>query len=284
MEKKPLSKSIYSRLHALRWSAAFVVLCGHIEMVVKWLTGMSIWPMAYQMAHLAVMAFFVLSGFIISHVAYKTSDLSGYMQERVTRIYSVLVPAVFLTVILDTIGAKIAPHFYNIYATSNNFLFRLLVNLFGLQGWQGHRIQFGTNSPLWSIGYEMFFYVASGLLFYKVIKSNQAIKYRLIWLLVTGVLMMAAGSKMVLYLFIWGVGALAYHVRIRYCFSKFCFVLSSAICFVSFVLVPPGYWQDLIFSFGLFGFIISPDGRGQLAQFNELIANFSTHYTQRIYL
>lgn len=104
METKLLSISTSNRLHSLRWGAAFVVLLGHIEMVGKWRTGISVWPWAYQIAHLAVMAFFVLSGFSIFHVAFKATGLSKYMLERVTRIYSVLAPAVLLTATLDMIG------------------------------------------------------------------------------------------------------------------------------------------------------------------------------------
>ncbi|MDD3883608.1 MAG: hypothetical protein PHW66_01620 [Gallionella sp.] len=35
MKNYPLSSSISSRLHALRWAAAFVVLIGHLEKFVR---------------------------------------------------------------------------------------------------------------------------------------------------------------------------------------------------------------------------------------------------------
>jgi peptidoglycan/LPS O-acetylase OafA/YrhL len=79
MNHATLSKSTSNRLHTVRWCAALVVVLGHVEMVAKWRTGVSIWPWAYQMAHLAVMAFFVLSGFIIAHVSMRTSGLSAFM-------------------------------------------------------------------------------------------------------------------------------------------------------------------------------------------------------------
>lgn len=54
----------------------------------------------------AVDAFFVLSGFVIAHVsAVKERDARTYFISRAARIYSVAIPAIILTSILDAIGS-----------------------------------------------------------------------------------------------------------------------------------------------------------------------------------
>lgn len=275
MSYVPLSPSTSNRLHAVRWGAAFIVLLGHVEMVAKWRTGVSVWPWAFQVAHLAVMAFFVLSGFIIAHVSTKTPALSIYMQERITRIYSVLVPAVILTILLDRFGRSINPDFYQTFSAASQYALRLFVNVLGLQGWRGHRIQFGTNSPLWSIGYEMFFYIVFGFLFFKLLTPDLDWKKKSRWLAVTLALTVLAGFEMACYFLIWALGVAAYRLRKYYRLPNFGYLLAIASCYIAMTLIPPGYWQDLSFSFGLVLFFLCPDGGGHGITLNAFLANFS---------
>ena len=60
-----------------------------------------------------VMAFFVLSGFVIALTA-ETNDrtASQYFTSRATRLLSVAIPAVVLTVVLDYLGRAIFPALY----------------------------------------------------------------------------------------------------------------------------------------------------------------------------
>jgi len=275
MNGTALSKSTSNRLHTLRWGAAIVVLLGHVEMVAKWRTGLSIWPWAYEMAHLAVMSFFVLSGFIIAHVSMRTSGLSTYMQERATRIYSVLFPTILLTILLDTFGSQINQVFYGSYSVSDQYVVRFIVNILGLQGWQGHRVQFGTNSPLWSIGYEMFFYITYGLIFYKLAKPGLATIKKLIWGGAALLIVVAAGIEMASYFLIWLLGVLAFRLQGKYRLGGYGHILSALLLYFSIMMLDPGYWRDLIFSLGVGVFLISPDGNGHGFAFNEFMANFS---------
>lgn len=53
-------------------------------------------------AHLAVIAFFVISGYVIAYVSSeKESDIVSYSISRATRIYSVAIPALIITAGID---------------------------------------------------------------------------------------------------------------------------------------------------------------------------------------
>ena len=91
-------------------------------------------PVFYQLAHLAVMAFFVLSGYIIMHVSLDTENSSEYFKDRVTRIYFVLVPAVILTAVLDYIGSSAAPDFYKDLIPHDRYFIRFADEHLGYAG------------------------------------------------------------------------------------------------------------------------------------------------------
>src|SRR5207237_877748 len=122
--------------------------------------------------HIAVMFFFVLSGYLIAYALQKDPDgkhgFKDYALDRFSRIYSVLPSAIALTIVLDFVGRAHAVSYANpdLYPQTG-FVYRLLANLFSLQGIFGHRIQLGSNPALWSIGYEVWFYVAAGLIYYR---------------------------------------------------------------------------------------------------------------------
>src|SRR5688500_18002200 len=62
----------------------------------------------------AVMIFFVLSGYVISYVALEQKNSArDYAVNRLARLYSVVIPALVLTVVFDTLGRAIEPSLYN---------------------------------------------------------------------------------------------------------------------------------------------------------------------------
>ena len=123
----------------------------------------------------AVLFFFVLSGFVIHlkySIIYKEPnnqikfDFVDFLFRRFKRIYPVLLFSLALTFILDTIGKNSD---YLIYSNltpypiiNNNITFdisfkTLLINLGLLGKFYGNL--FGSNSPLWSLQYEWWFYM-----------------------------------------------------------------------------------------------------------------------------
>ena len=64
-------------------------------------------PRAGQWGHQAVMVFFVLSGYVIAHVAaVRETSLRPFVVARLARLWSVVVPALALTIVCDVIGRR----------------------------------------------------------------------------------------------------------------------------------------------------------------------------------
>lgn len=93
--------SIY--LDLVRFTAAVTVFFGHVS--GSRLTGGLFWQMGPYGPE-AVDVFFVLSGFVIAYV-YDTREhsLTDYAVSRFARIYSVAIPALIVTFILDASDA-----------------------------------------------------------------------------------------------------------------------------------------------------------------------------------
>ena len=110
----------------------------------------------------AVDVFFVLSGFVIAHVcATREQDVYNYIISRAARIYSVAVPALLLTAVVDAIGIRenAAAYHGSYQALSPGLVFRSI--FFIGEQWNAHRFP-GSNGPYWSLGFEVWYYVAFG--------------------------------------------------------------------------------------------------------------------------
>ncbi len=124
------------------------------------------------LGHQSVVVFFVLSGFLVGGSVLE-SHQSGrwswklYAARRVSRLWAVLLPALLFTFICDSVGRHFMPaayhgSFHEIYHLSFTVPLdlrwqTLLGNAFFLQTIYSNC--FGTNSPLWSLAYEFWFYV-----------------------------------------------------------------------------------------------------------------------------
>ena len=100
-----------------------------------------------------VLVFFVLSGFlvggkVIERLGDGTFSLRNYIIDRFSRIWVPLVPALIWSAIVGLwLGKPVSWH-------------DLGGNLLGLQG--GMFPNFAANQPLWSLGYEIWFYYLAG--------------------------------------------------------------------------------------------------------------------------
>ncbi len=101
----------------------------------------------------AVVVFFVLSGTLVGGLTLRkmrdgTFDAAGYAADRLARVYVPLVPALLLTAAsVRMLDDPMAPLQY-------------LGCLLGLQGVVTHHPY--ANGPLWSLSYEIWFYVLAG--------------------------------------------------------------------------------------------------------------------------
>jgi peptidoglycan/LPS O-acetylase OafA/YrhL len=171
MASPPERKSLtaYDLMDGMRALAAMTVVISH-ERNILFLdatTGMSApWKIFYfatGFGHQAVMIFFVLSGYWIGN-GFPWSD---YGIDRLSRLWVVLVPALFLGGILDSIGryGTEAPIYLGIQGT-NTLTYDVATHL-TLRDLAGSFVfvqsllvhPFGSNGPLWSLANEFWYYV-----------------------------------------------------------------------------------------------------------------------------
>ena len=90
-----------------------------------------------------------------------------YLGDRASRIYSVAIPALLLTLVCDSISKHVNPGFYSNWILDfRHPLRRILLNLlFCGQIWKFLRDPL-SNSPFWSINYEVAYYILYGCFFY----------------------------------------------------------------------------------------------------------------------
>lgn len=150
-------------LDAVRFLAATAVFLSHAS-YAKW-TGGFLWQLQ-PLGPRAVDIFFVLSGFVIAYVTDgREADAKTYASSRAARIYSVAIPALILTAVLNVIGQSIDPAPYvsaNRPGHSLSIESFLASVTFTSEIWNLHLV-FGTNEPYWSLGFEIWYYVIFGL-------------------------------------------------------------------------------------------------------------------------
>lgn len=149
--------SIY--LDAIRFTAAMAVFFGHIS-GGRFTAGL-FWQMGPYGPE-AVDVFFVLSGFVIAYV-YDTREntVLRYAVSRFARIYSVAIPALVVTFILDAIGRATRP---GLYTQAWHYVWHGRVSqiahalTFTNQIWFNN-LPPGSDFPFWSLGFEVWYYV-----------------------------------------------------------------------------------------------------------------------------
>ncbi|MGC4396663.1 acyltransferase family protein [Hydrogenophaga sp. T2] len=143
--------------------AAFFVYLGHAVILEVAPAALSLtW---WRSADDAVIAFFVLSGFVIaSTTRERPGDAAGYALARLSRVYSVAVPALLLVLLLDLAGRSLSPETYAGYAWQYEAIWRRLLMhwLFLGEGWLGVAQPF-TAEPYWSLAYEVWYYLLFGV-------------------------------------------------------------------------------------------------------------------------
>jgi len=162
-----LGRSLSTHLDFLRFGAAMVVFVSHVALPAVSGGLLPLRPLI-ELADDAVMAFFVLSGFVIAYTARtRDRDLTDYTEARLARLYSVALPALVVTILADEIGMRLAP---SVYAGLWHHEWNPLVQIgaavtFTNELWYGSIRPF-SDGPYWSLGYEFWYYVLFGIGFY----------------------------------------------------------------------------------------------------------------------
>ncbi len=187
-------------LDLVRLVAAMTVFIGHVS--GHRFTGGLLWQVGPYMSQ-AVAVFFVLSGFVIAYATdSRETSASAYVVSRAARIYSVALPALVITFVLDAIGRSIQPDLYSpvwgYHAAGRGWQFAANL-LFVNQLWFLD-VPPGSDLPYWSLGYEVWYYVLFGIFIFA----------RRRWMMIPTVLVFV-GPKIAAMFPLWLIGVFCYH-------------------------------------------------------------------------
>jgi peptidoglycan/LPS O-acetylase OafA/YrhL len=221
----------YPWLDLTRFIAAFMVLCCHARggsfIEYGLLSAEQQHPLIFgffsitRLGHEAVLAFFVLSGFlvggkVIQRLKEGTFDIKSYTIDRAVRIFLPLIATLLFIMIVNLIMGQ-----------PNNML-QLIGNLFSLQG----IFVSSATAPLWSLAYEVWFYILTGSLAVLISRNNtiQHINYLIIF-----IVFLVFTKLEAIYLFVWIFGALS--ILFVSCKNRFVLRSSIALVFISIALL-----------------------------------------------
>ncbi len=156
----------------------------------------------------SVIVFFVLSGYVISFVTTsKETSCRSYMVARAGRIYSVALPALLLTAVVDAMRRAwfpAAPAWGDDLLA--DFGWRLVASaLFLNEAWSAH-VRAGSDIPYWSMSFEVAYYALFGVATFS--------RGRHRWLGI-GAIMLLAGPRIVALLPCWLCGVAAHRLSSR---------------------------------------------------------------------
>lgn len=157
----------------------------------------------FTLGHEAVVIFFVLSGYVIAFVSdTKEVTLRDYSISRISRIYSVAVPAIIVTMIADRVGFAVDQSAYPAgYIAWDYPLIRILGSLFFVNEVWGLSIQTFSDVPYWSLNYEVWYYISFAALTYLTDAK------RWVFFILIGLFL---GPKILLLMPIWWLGVMLY--------------------------------------------------------------------------
>jgi peptidoglycan/LPS O-acetylase OafA/YrhL len=166
------------QLDSVRGFSSLIVLIGHANQVfvTPIQSGHSVFVGFFT--QFAVMVFFSLSGFLIGTSIFRNIHrnqqfrVDQYAYDRALRIYPPLMAATLLMIILWKLAPYAFPSGTSLFAEASNELARtgivtstkeIVGSLFFLNGFKTATP--GPNGPLWSLSYEIWYYVFAGLVF-----------------------------------------------------------------------------------------------------------------------
>jgi peptidoglycan/LPS O-acetylase OafA/YrhL len=189
-------------LDCLRLGAALTVL--FIHAFDKWFP-----TKAYRSSdpgepsHAAVIIFFVLSGYVIAHTTI-SNNRGGmqYAQARLSRLSSVVLPAILITLLIQFLVGQINPDLY-FNTRGSSWIRYLLSSLYLNELWLLSAAP-PFNGSLWSLSFEFWYYTIFGIWFFR----KQGWKSMALVVLAC----LIAGPKIMLMMPVWLCGYFAYRL------------------------------------------------------------------------
>lgn len=258
----PVSTPLFSTiLDFSRWAAAVTVLIFHIRNQLftefnfsrDFFFEMRIFDFFSNLGGPAVAIFFPISGLLIgqnalSDILRGNFDAKKYAVDRFTRIYSVFLPALLLTLVLDATQLSLITWPVTAHIRENLTLRNFFGNLLMLQDFLVK--PFGSNGALWSLSYEWIFYCAFPAQCLLIFRRK--INWFTVALLVsTSCLLLINRSSLYFYgawlsgLLISNRAVVSYTNRVRY--------ILGPLCFLNLFLLVPFFETNRTFSYLLYG-------------------------------
>lgn len=209
-------------ISALRGMAALQVVAAHLRADffpgLRTIANPSLWYQALAFftgfSHQAVLVFFLISGWLVGgsllNKLGQPHAIQLYAIDRVSRLWTVLVPTLLLTLAFGIVTGVLDPHRPD-FSTTNPFSATVFAgNLAGLQ-----RIsvpEFGGNFPLWSLANETWYYLLFPLLVL-MLAGREGMRMLPGAMLVLALLLLP--FSITLYFSIWLLGAVFSRVRLE---------------------------------------------------------------------
>ncbi|MGZ8320531.1 MAG: acyltransferase family protein [Telluria sp.] len=207
----------------LRGLAAVAVAAAHLRAAMYPGTGTladpSLWHQGFAFvtgfAHQAVLVFFVISGWLVGgsllNKAGQPGALAGYAIDRVSRLWTVLVPTFVLTLLIGLAGGGLVSAGGLDFSPANPWSATVFAgNLLGLQ--TVLLPVFGANFPLWSLANETWYYVMFPLIV--MVFGARRAAVRAACALALAALAWALPAAMLLYFSVWLLGVAFSRIRI----------------------------------------------------------------------
>lgn len=217
-------------LDLFRAAAAFAVVYSHARplFMVSAVDGQVLTPLSRALyllsgyGHQAVMVFFVLSGYLVGGTVLRSVrdgrwSWRKYLTQRGTRLYVVLLPALVLTLCWDWGEQRLsAGQVANDDTAVANIRSETIREHTSLTTFVGNVAflqtvavpSLGSNTPLWSLANEFWYYLVFPVGWLAVAGRNIAWWKRTVFLAVSAITLCLLGTKIAVYFPIWLLGVL----------------------------------------------------------------------------
>jgi peptidoglycan/LPS O-acetylase OafA/YrhL len=310
MHTHPLSGSASTHLNMVRGVAALAVMVGHLRSLF-FVSYSEVSPknvllgagyLLTSLGHQAVMVFFVLSGLFISRSVLSSLrrgrwSWKRYLIDRLTRLLLVLIPSLLLCAAWDRLGMTLPsaatfyhgeiPFFGSGTIADRSSLSVMLGNSVFLQSI--FVPPFGSDTPLWSLSYEFWYYVLFPILM--LLTFHRASLPRQLLLLLAGALIVwMVGSHIAILFIVWLCGAAvgALHDWRTECvengatWPRYCFrAVGVALFFPGWLWINNSTASDLVVAagcaMGIYSLVLAPGlgGSGAYGRLAHVLASFS---------
>lgn len=259
----------------LRGISAIVVVLGHLRAIIfkDFEPTNSIFEKLFYFltgfGHQAVVIFFVLSGFFIIRSIENSRiknrwNIKEYSLNRVSRLWIVLIPSLFMSLLLDNIGLFYFSDSYTylgqipslpaINPSGKLGIVDFFGNLFFLQTILTPT--YGSNGALWSLANEFWYYVLFPLAYFALIKHYNLIT-RIVLAILFFSLLYFVGSYIAIYFIVWLMGGITYWIIKKELFLQNFITLKLIVTLLLFfsvlALIRVGFMPSIFNDFSLGG-------------------------------